>query len=246
MLRTILSVPRTVLAYLFGVIATIVFGSYALILGRLRPTSPQIARVMRAWARSVLWGSGVSWAVQGVENIDTAQPYVIVSNHISNLDPPFHIASLPVSIRFLAKKELFRIPLFGSAMRSIGIVETDRAGTPRAHRAINTQVERNVERGLSLMIYPEGTRSRDGRMRPFKKGAFRIAADTDLPIIPVAIAGTDAAFPPGSKLIRGGRALMAIGEPIPTEGVGPDGLDALRDRVRGEVERLQGTLTSSV
>ncbi|MDX1450589.1 MAG: lysophospholipid acyltransferase family protein [Acidimicrobiia bacterium] len=245
MLRTILSGPRTVIAYLVGALATIVLGTYALILGKVNPTSRQIAPVMRTWARIVLWVSGVSWTVHGLDNIDRSQSYVVVSNHISNLDPPFHIASLPVSIRFLAKKELFKVPLFGSAMRSIGIVETDRAGTASAHRAINTQVEKNVERGLSLMIYPEGTRSRDGQMRPFKKGAFRIAADTDLPIVPVAITGTDAAFPPGSRLIRGGKAVMAIGEPIPTADVEPTGLDELRDRVKSEVERLQGTLTSA-
>lgn len=238
--------PRTVVAWLVGVLATILIGGYALVLGKVRPTSPQIAPVMRIWARIVLWGSGVSWTVHGLEHIDPSRSYVIVSNHISNLDPPLHIASLPVSIRFLAKKELFRVPLFGSAMRAIGIVETDRAGTATAHRAINTQVERNVERGLSLMIYPEGTRSRDGALKPFKKGAFRIAADSDLPIVPIAIAGTDAAFPPGSRLIRGGKAVMSIGEPIPTEDVGHDGLDALRDRVRDEMERLQATLVAGV
>jgi len=239
-------VPRTVVAYVVIVVATLFFGTYVMVLAHFRPDSPQIPAFMRGWSRIVLWVSGVSWTVSGLEHIDPSRSYVVVSNHISNLDPPLHIAVLPISVRFLAKKELFRIPVFGPAMRAIGIVETDRAAHASAHRAINTQVDRNVARGLSLMIYPEGTRSRDGVLKPFKKGAFRIAADNGLPIVPVAIDGTDDAMRPGSKLLRGGRAVMAIGEPIPTADVRPDQLDALRDRVRTEVERLQGTLRAGV
>jgi 1-acyl-sn-glycerol-3-phosphate acyltransferase len=158
---------------------------------------------------------------------------VLLSNHQSNLDPPFHIAVFceKLSVRFLAKAELFKIPLFAQAMRRIGIVETDRAAHAGAHRKINQQVGVVVERGLSLVIYPEGTRSRDGSLRPLKKGAFRIAIDNDMPVVPIATAGLREAWEPGKKMVRGGRARMVIHEPIPTVSMTPVDIDALRDRV---------------
>lgn len=236
MVRTILAVPRTVIALFVIALATIVLGGYAIVLVRFRPDSPQVAPVMRLWSRLLLWLSGVSWTVEGLEHLDPAAAYVVVSNHTSNLDPPFHMAALPLSIRFLAKKELFRIPVFGRAMRAVGIVETDRAAHASAHRAINQQVRRNVARGLSLMIYPEGTRSRDAEVHDFKKGAFRIAVENGLPVVPVATTGTHRAWPPGGRLIRGGRARMVINPPIPTVDLTSDDLEELRDRVRRVVE----------
>jgi 1-acyl-sn-glycerol-3-phosphate acyltransferase len=136
-----------------------------------------------------------------------------------------------LSVRFLAKAELFKIPLFAQAMRRIGIVETDRAAHTAAHRKINQQVAVVVERGLSLVIYPEGTRSRDGSVRPLKKGAFRIAIDNEMLVVPIATAGLHGAWPPGKMLVRGGRARMVIHEPIPTASMTSADIDDLRDRV---------------
>jgi 1-acyl-sn-glycerol-3-phosphate acyltransferase len=120
-------------------------------------------------------------------------------------------------------------------MRAIGIVETDRQAGPAAHRAINEQVARVMEHGWSLIIYPEGTRSRDGELKPFKKGAFRIAVDNGLPVVPITLAGTREAWVPGQKFVRGGPVRMVVGEPIPTEGLGAEAIGAVRDSAHAAI-----------
>ena len=126
----------------------------------------------------------------------------------------------PCPIRFLAKKELFRIPILAPAMRAIGIVEVDRSARSAIHEQVNRQARELVASGRSLIIYPEGTRSRDGELRPFKKGAFTMAVAGGIPILPVTIAGTYRAWPPGQLLVPGGRTITAvIDPPIETAGM---------------------------
>ncbi|MDX1689763.1 MAG: lysophospholipid acyltransferase family protein [Acidimicrobiia bacterium] len=238
MVRRILSPITTVVGLTIVAVATIVLGTTLMVVVRIRPESRIPEALARLWSRIFLAVTLTPSSIDGLEHVDPSTSYVVVSNHMSNLDPPFHIAHLPIPIRFLAKKELFRIPVFGQAMRAYGIIETDRQAHAAAHRAINEQVARQVARGKSLIIYPEGTRSDDGRLRPFKKGAFRIAIDNAMPILPVAITGTHAAWPPGSKLIRGGRARALVGEPIPVDGLDSSDISDLRDRAHAEVDRL--------
>ena len=153
------------------------------------------------------------------------------------------MARLPVSIRFLAKKELFKIPVFAQAMRAVGMVETDRSARGAAHRSINRQVARVMEMGKSLIIYPEGTRTDDGEIKPFKKGAFRIAVDNGLPVVPLTLYGAYEAWPPRTRICLGGPVTVVIHEPIPTGGLDSSDLDDLRDRARdaivGTFERLR-------
>ncbi len=230
-LGTVGSAIRTAVGLTIAVLYTIAVSSYLIVFTRFRPTSPHVDTVARSWGRVFCAACGVRATFEGIEHVDAAQSYVFVSNHISNLDAPFHLAFVPVGIRFLAKKELYKIPIFGRAMRSIGMVETDRQARAAAHRKINEQVARVVEMGRSLIVYPEGTRSRDGELHEFKKGAFRIAIDNGMPVLPVAIAGLYEIWPPESKIIRRGRAKMVFHEPIPTAGLGSDDIDALRSRV---------------
>src|SRR4030065_544341 len=100
------------------------------------------------------------------------------------LDAPYHLGTMPVGVRFLAKKELYKIPLFGSTLRAVGMVETDRQAGAAAHEDINRQVARVITMGRSLLIYPEGTRSRDAELHDFKKGPFRIAIENGMPVLP--------------------------------------------------------------
>jgi 1-acyl-sn-glycerol-3-phosphate acyltransferase len=137
---------------------------------------------------------------------------------------------MPVGVRFLAKKELFRIPIFGPAMRSVGMVETDRQAGPGGHRKINERVAHVVAIGRSLVIYPEGTRSRNAELHAFKKGAFRIAVENGMPVVPVAISGTERAMRPGERLVRGGHVTMVFHEPIPTADLGPADIDGVREQ----------------
>jgi 1-acyl-sn-glycerol-3-phosphate acyltransferase len=231
MLRTVRDVLRTGLMLTGVVVGTLVCGLSVIVLTLIRPRSRYADTFARLWGEVFLRLGFVRRHIEGVDNVDRSRSYVFVSNHLSNFDPPLHIAEVPVPIRFLAKKELFRVPVLGRAMLSIGMIRTDRQAHASAHRAINEQVALAIERGRSLIIYPEGTRSRDGELHGFKKGAFRIAIDNQLPVLPITIAGGDRAWKPGSKLAHGGHIRMVFHEPIETTGMTRDDIDALRNRV---------------
>jgi 1-acyl-sn-glycerol-3-phosphate acyltransferase len=236
MLRAALAPFRTVFALLCIGLATLILGTYLLVLLKIRPKTSQVTPLMRLWARIFLFVTGSRVSVAGTELIDPAASYVFSGNHISNIDIPVMIASLPVSVRFLAKKELFGVPVLGPAMSAIHMVKTDRQAGPTAHRTINTRVAKVVEQGLSLVIYPEGTRSKDAELMPFKKGAFRIAIDNQMPMVPVTITGSERVWAPGGKLIFGGRVRLIIHDPIPTAGLTAADIDQVRHRLRAVVE----------
>ncbi len=175
--------------------------------------------------------------IEGLENVDRHRSYVVVSNHLSNLDAPYHLGLMPVGVRFLAKKELYRIPLFGSTLRAVGMVETDRrAHSPAALREINQGVAYIIKIKRSVMIYPEGTRSRDGELHAFKKGAFRIAIQNRMPLLPVAIAGTNKVWPHGEKWWRGGQTKMVFHPPIETNGLDDSGIEPLLEQARAVID----------
>ncbi len=232
MKRLLVDPLRTVATLVVGVVATVVAALAVMGLAWRNPRSPLIDRVARAWSWVWLAVGGVHLEVIGREHVDRSQSYVVVSNHLSNFDIMAHFAALPIPIRYLAKKELFRIPLLAPAMRAIGIVEVDRTAGVAIHEQVNRQARHNIEEGRSLIIYPEGTRTRTGELREFKKGAFTIAVTLGLPILPVSIHGTWEAWTPESKLIHGGHVKVIIHPAIDTSGFGLK--DA--DRVRAEAK----------
>ena len=135
-------------------------------------------------------------------------------------------------IRYLAKKELFRVPFLAQGMRAVGIIEVDRqAGGASVHRQVNEQAETLLAKKRSLIIYAEGTRPRNGVMKPFKKGAFTMAVMTQLPILPVSIHGSYEAMPPGTPWVRGGPVKVVIDPVIETEGLEHADTGKLRDEV---------------
>ena len=223
------AIPYTVVAALMLVAITMV-----------RPNSAAVDRVARGWGRAWCWAAGVKLVVEGLEHIDPKSSYVIVSNHQSAFDIFAHLTALPVPIRFLAKTELFKIPLFGLAMRRIGMVEVDRGAGRAAHLAINQSAKRTMARGWSLIIYPEGTRPRDGVMLPFKKGAFSIARNVGAPVVPVAIIGSRTVWKPKTKLIRSGQIIVKIMPPISTEGMMIYELEGLKNRVHAMIGEAVG------
>lgn len=236
MVRRILSPIRTVFALVGLVVITLVLGLAALILARVRPRSRKVDRVIWWWAKAFLFVTGTRVEATGLELIDPRASYVFTPNHISNIDVPVMLGTLPVSGRYLAKKELYKVPILGPAMRAVLMIETDRDAGPGAHREINQQVDKVVAARLSLIIHPEGTRSRDAELRPFKKGAFRIAIDNGLPVVPVTICGADRVWRPGGMVIYGGTVRLVIHQPIPTTGMTAPDIGDLRDRVRMVVE----------
>lgn len=240
-MRPFVTAFRTILTWCAGVLATIIGATSALVLVLINPTSPAIEKVIRWWSRVWLAASGTKLTVEGQENIDPNQSYVVVANHLSTLDIMVCFLAVPVPIRYLAKKELFRIPLLAQAMRAVGIIEVDRAARGAIHSSVNRQAKELIAHKRSLIVYAEGTRPRDGVMKPFKKGAFTMAISSQLPVLPLSIHGTYQAAVPGKPWFRGGPVKAIIDAPVPTSGMVQADADALRDRVR---QTIAGRVTA--
>ncbi|HUO46611.1 MAG TPA: lysophospholipid acyltransferase family protein [Acidimicrobiia bacterium] len=236
-MRLALSLFRTLLTGVVGVGLTILFAPLVIIIARFNPRSPLIERLAWIWSKAWLLAAGSSIEIRGQENVDLGQTYVVVANHLSILDIMASFLAVPLPIRFLAKKELFKVPILAPAMRSIGIVEVDRQARSAIHERVNQQARSLVENGRSLIIYPEGTRARDGKLRPFKKGAFTMAVAGQIPILPVTIHGTYEAWPPGRRLVRGGKITVVVDPPIPTLGRGKEDVTKLTDEARAVVAK---------
>ncbi|HSL24642.1 MAG TPA: lysophospholipid acyltransferase family protein [Acidimicrobiia bacterium] len=240
--RILLSPVRTVLTLVGGVIATLIAAPLVILIARVNPASPQIERVARVWSRIWLAAAGCPLEVRGREHVDTSRSHVVVANHLSVLDIMACFLAVPLPIRFLAKKELFKVPLLAPAMRAIGIVEVDRVARSAIHEQVNNQASALVASGRSLIIYPEGTRSRSGELRPFKKGAFTMAVAGGIPVLPVTIAGTHRAWPPGKLWIYGGKLTVVIDPPIETTGSGREEVARLAEQARAIIERRYAEL----
>ncbi len=165
-----------------------------------------------AWSRSSLWVAGVRIALEPLPPLPEG-PLIFASNHESAIDIWVLLARLPRSVRFVAKQELFRIPIFGQYMRLGGHVPVDRRNHAQAVASLR-QAAALVRHGTSLIVFPEGTRSRDGRILPFKKGPFALASEAGVPVVPVAISGTGDITPKGLVAISPGVARVAVGEPV--------------------------------
>ena len=157
--------------------------------------------------------AGIKVVTQGREQLDPRQTYIFMCNHVSNVDPPVVIPALPGRTSVLVKKELFRIPVLGRAMRLASLVPVDRSNRGAAIESIGRAVE-VVKSGIHMMVFPEGTRSRDGRLLPFKKGPFHLAIDSGIPIVPVTLLDTFQMMPKGSRFIQGGEARLIFHHPI--------------------------------
>jgi 1-acyl-sn-glycerol-3-phosphate acyltransferase len=238
--------PRTVLTWLVGLVMTLIASAAVILLSRFSPTSPLIEKVAASWSRSLLAAAGVALEIRGGEDLDRDRSYVAVANHASNLDIMVCFLALPVPIRFLAKKELFRIPILSSAMKAIGIVSVDRRGRAATHEQINSQARALVATGRSLIIYPEGTRSRRGELSSFKKGAFTMAVSAQLPVLPVTIHGSYRAWPPASPWVRGGHVTAVVDTPLETTGLTQADTGQLRDRAREVIEARLAELDGDI
>src|SRR5688572_2315487 len=171
-MRLFIDVPRTIVTVVAGVTATIVAVALIAVMVVINDSSPMIEKIIRGWSRVWLAASGTKLEIEGAENIDPNRSYVVVANHLSALDIMACLLAVPLPIRFLAKKELFRVPVLAQGMRMVGIIEVDREARGAVHSEVNRQSRELIEKGRSLIIYAEGTRPRNGVMKPFKKGAF--------------------------------------------------------------------------
>ena len=215
-------------------LSTIFWGSIAVIISFFTRTGNPVHKVARIWARGILFVSRIKVTVNGLANIDPTQSYVYMSNHQSNFDIPVLLAYLPVQFRWLAKAELFKIPIFGRAMRGAGYVKIDRFNQEAAFESIN-EAARKMKNGVSVMIFPEGTRSLDGNLRSFKKGGFIMAVDAGVPIVPVVIKGTWPIMDKSSLRINTGEVSLNIETPIATTDYTRENKDDLIQSVRAVI-----------
>jgi 1-acyl-sn-glycerol-3-phosphate acyltransferase len=185
-------------------------------------------------ARTAVRLAGIKIEIEGRERLDPAKTYVFMANHVSNVDPPVLIPSLPARTSVLVKKELFRIPVLGRAMKLGSLVPVDRSNREAAIAGMHEAAE-VVRSGINMTIFPEGTRSFDGKLLPFKKGPFYLAIDSGAPIVPVTILGTRDIMPKRSLLIRPGTARLVFHPPVHPADFGDrdELMTAVRDRING-------------
>jgi 1-acyl-sn-glycerol-3-phosphate acyltransferase len=177
--------------------------------------------------------------VKGLENIQPNQSYIICSNHQSLLDIPALFAGLPIPIRFVAKKSLFYLPIFGWSMWLAGFVPITRGAGKKARDSLKRAVKR-VKHGRSVILFPEGTRSPDGKIHKFKSGAFIMAIEAGIPILPVVIKGTFEAGPRQRIRVNPQPVELIVGEPISTKGLNPKERYELRERTRQRMLEMRG------
>lgn len=192
----------------------------------------------RLWAPGLMFGAGARLEIDGLARVDFAQPHVFVANHQSIIDICALFLALPVPIRFVIKQELARVPFIGWYARAMGMVFIERGQAREAASRLHGVVSL-VQGGDSLCAFPEGTRSRDGSVGPFKGGAFQVALQAGVPVVPIAIEGSGAVLPASGFKVRPGTIRVRIGDPIPTAGLQPTDRHALALRAHAAVVALQ-------
>jgi len=194
----------------------------------------------RRWARGLLRANRITLRIQGVERLTPGRPVVFVSNHASFLDIWALLDGLPGTIRFVFKRELLRVPVFGAALRAMRHIEIDRTNRSSAFASYD-EAAVSIKTGISAVVFAEGTRSRTGKLLPFKKGPFVLGIAAQVPIVPVFCADTFARLPKGSVSPKPGDITLKLGEPISTEGLTYDARGELAERARRERLALGAT-----
>ncbi|RJQ62401.1 MAG: 1-acyl-sn-glycerol-3-phosphate acyltransferase [Desulfobacteraceae bacterium] len=227
----IVGILHTMIVVVWTVFSTIFFGILAILASFFDRKGNLCHIVARSWGRSILFAARIKVTVTGLSDIDPSRSYIYMSNHQSNFDIPVLLSHLAVQFRWLAKAELFRIPLFGMAMRRSGYISIDRTDRRSAFRSLENAAE-IIRNGTSVMIFPEGTRSRDGSIQAFKKGGFVLAASSGVPIVPIVMHGTHRIMPKDRLEIAPGSVSVQIQKPIDTSGYTRKTKDDLMEKVR--------------
>jgi 1-acyl-sn-glycerol-3-phosphate acyltransferase len=225
-------------AFVIAVFAMTVF--YCVVIFFSAAFSRRLARELaRSWNKRVLNVGGVRVKVIGKEKLDKKERYVFMSNHQSALDIPIIYVGIGAHIYFIAKKELFAIPFFGWSMWAIGHISIDRGNSRKAHASIAKAVEKLNKENVSLILFPEGTRSKDGKVLDFKTASFSLALQAGAKLVPVAIKGAIDRLPPKSSRIIPGEVILEIGDPI--------GVDELEGQSKSDIcKRVHGTIKAMV
>jgi len=227
---------RSVLIVITSVAVTVFMSGCAVAFAFFTPNENRIHRVAKIWAKMLLFLTNTRVEIIGVENILMGKPQIFMANHQSDFDILVVLAHLPGQFRWIVKKELFNIPLFGAAMRNAGYIEIDRQSHEKAMMSLE-EAARKIRAGKSIMSFPEGTRSKDENIKPFKKGMFYLAIKSGVPIVPISIIGAREIMPKRSLQITPGQITMVIDRPIDVSGYSVENRQELIDRVRNIITR---------
>ena len=201
----------------FTVLITFLVSVTAIIAGIFNPYGVIVNGVIRNWAKFLLWVAGTKVDVHGLEKLDPKQPYIYMVNHQSNFDILALSANIPGISRYIAKKELFKVPFFGLGMKLAGIIKINRSNKEQAKESINKEAVDRINKGVSVIIFPEGTRSRDGKIHPLKKGGIILAIEGHIPIVPTVLSGTFHIMNKSSLKLKRGRIRLEFLDPIHTD-----------------------------
>jgi 1-acyl-sn-glycerol-3-phosphate acyltransferase len=214
---------------------TLVIGVPAIVLGILVPGRSRKGRIFRwvtkSYSAVALRLFGITLETRGLSRVDRGTPYVFMSNHVSHVDSPALALSIHHPLHWVFKKELSRIPVFGWVLLSLGQIMVDRTDASQAREALASAAS-GLAGNNSVLIYPEGTRSKDGKLQPLKKGGFFIAVRAGLAIVPVRVSGSRDIVPSGSLSVRPGHVVVELLDPIPTSGLTDADIPELIERVR--------------
>ena len=229
---------RGVCVLIITPLLTAITCSTAILLAAVARKSPEeLQWLARIWAQTVIRACGVSVTVKGAQNLDQAKSYIFAANHQSQFDIFTLQGYLGIDFRWLAKQELFDIPLFGTSMRVGGYIPINRGKGRESLKSLNNAATK-ISGGTSVIIFPEGTRSADGNLQEFKSGAIILAIKAQVPIVPVAITGTHEIMPKGTLVPRPGNVTIHIGKPIASDGYKPKQKNELALKVHDAVAAL--------
>jgi 1-acyl-sn-glycerol-3-phosphate acyltransferase len=225
------------LAFWFTAIA--ILAPFLIALRLLTGNENMIYTPVRLFVRMGLAMVGVRVRVTGLEHLDQKQAYIFTPNHQSLIEVPLFVTYLGRNPGYLAKKEVFRYPVFGYGIGLMGVVPVDRSNSAAAVESARRATE-NLRGGKSYIVYPEGTRSRDGRLLPFKKGAFMMAIDAGVPVVPVTIAGATKIMPKGKVKVFPSTVHITLHEPVSTCGYSKENVAELVEKVRSRILSVLG------
>ncbi len=231
------AVVATLTGNAFLLAGTLVMATLALLIGWIPPRGHLVFRVARWWSRGLLLASGVRTRTFFETELDRSASYVFMANHTSLFDIPVLIKTLPSQTRFLAKRSLFQIPVFGWALTLGGFINIDRKNLGTARDSFSAAIDR-IDAGVSLLVFPEGTRSLEKGLLPFKRGGFLLALKSGLPIVPVGVAGSAAVQRKRSLAIRPGVVRVHYGRPIAVDRYTVRQKNELMGEVRRRIEEL--------
>jgi 1-acyl-sn-glycerol-3-phosphate acyltransferase len=236
---------RSAIVWPVIVLATVAFGVPAIFAALLPPRGDWFLRFARGWARTLLAVAGVRVRILHPERLDRGRSFVIVANHESFCDILVLLANLPMQVRFLAKRSVFRVPVLGWSIAAAGFIPVDREDRTRGSETVEAALDR-LSGGRSVVVFPEETRTSTGDLLPFKRGAAHLALRSGLPILPIALAGTFQVLKRESLLITPGPVAMSVGNPIEVSGRSPREREAVTRTARDEVRALRAEARRAV